>query len=94
MVKDYILKKYSWFYKFEDIFYKYSIISLLLLIESKQPIHYNRANINDSELKKFDFNLKETLKTYKEIKNIKLRLLLGNYNNNDNLDFNFYFVFF
>lgn len=87
------LQKWPWFYKFEDIFYKYPTIFPLILIESEQLVRYNGISVNDSKLKEFVFDLKETLKAYKEIKDTKTRLLLGNYNGNDNLDSNLYFVF-
>lgn len=93
MIKDHILKKCLWFYKCEDIFHKYLIISSSILIESEQLAYCNKVNVNDSKLKGFDFDLKETLKNYKEIKDIELGLLLSNHNDNNNLNSDLCFVF-
>lgn len=57
-------------------------------------IYYNRVSINGNKLKKFDINLKKISKAYKKIKDINLRLLLNNYDNNNNLNSNFYSIFF
>lgn len=57
-------------------------------------IRYNKVSVNSNKLKRFDINLKKTSKAYKEIKNTNLKLLLDNYNNNNNLNSNFYSIFF
>lgn len=92
-VKDHILKKCPWFYKFEDIFHKYPTIAPLVLIESEQPLRCDRVGVNDSKLEGFDLDLEKILEAHREIENIKLRLLLGNHDGNDNLDSDFYSVF-
>lgn len=53
-------------------------------MNSKQYIYFNEFDINNTKLERFDFYPKKTLKTCKNIKNINLRLLLNNYNNNNN----------
>lgn len=63
------------------------------MIESKQPASDNRVNVNKSKLEGFDFDSKKTLEAHKKIEDMKLKLLLGNYNSNDNLDSNFCSVF-
>lgn len=50
-------------------------------------------NVNDSKLREFDFNI-ETLEVHEELKDIKLDLLQGNYDDNYNSDFDLNSVFF
>lgn len=87
------MKKYLWFYKFKDVFYKYSIIFLLFLIESKQLACCDKVSINNSKLGGFDFDLEKTLKAHGKIEDTKLRLLLSNHNSNNNLDSNLFSIF-
>lgn len=63
------------------------------MIESKQPARRNGVSINDNKLKGLNFDLEETLEAYKEIEDMKLRLLLDNHNGNNNLDFGLDSVF-
>lgn len=93
-VKDLILKKYLWLYKFEDIFYKHLTISPSILIESEQLVCRHGMRVNNSELRGFNFDLGETSKAHGEIKITELGLLLDNYDNNNNSDPDFYFDFF
>lgn len=75
--------------KFKDIFHKHLTVFFLILIEAKQPECDNRVNVNKRKLREFDFDPKKTLKAHKEIEDMKLELLSGNYNSNDNLDSDF-----
>lgn len=81
IVKDHILKKYS-------------TISFLLLIKLEQSTYYDKVNINNSKLREFNFDLDEILKAHKKIEDTKLKLLLGNYNGNDNLNSDLLSIFF
>lgn len=92
-VKDHILKKCSWFYKFKDIFHKHLTIFPPILIELEQPTGRDGVSVNDSELRRFDFDLEETLEAHREIEDIELGLSLGNHDGNNNSDFDLYFVF-
>lgn len=92
-IKDHILKKCSWFYKFEDIFHKYLTISSSILIDIKQPVCRDGANVNDSEMRGFDSDSEGTLKAHREIEDTELRLSLGNHDGNDNSDSNLPSVF-
>lgn len=87
------MKKFLWFYEFENIFHKHVTISSLILTKLEQLVYFNGVFINNSKLKRFDFDLKGISKTHKKIKDIKLRLLLDNSNGNNNSDFNLFFVF-
>lgn len=63
------------------------------MIKAKQPACDNRVNVNKKKPREFDFDLKKTLEAHKEIEDMKLELLLGNHNSNDNLDSDFCFGF-
>lgn len=81
-VKDHVLKKYPWFYNFEDIFHKYLTLSFSILIKSEKPACCNGASINDSELGGFGLNLEKALEAHEKVEDIELRLLLGSHNGN------------
>lgn len=51
------------------------------------------VSINDNKLGGFNFHLEKTLEAHRDIKDMKLKLLLGNHDSNDNLDFDFCFIF-
>lgn len=87
------MKKFFLFYKFEDIFHKHLTISLLILKKSRQLAYCDIVHVNNSELKELDYDLKKTLKAYREVENMELRLLFSNYNGNNNSNSNFYFFF-
>ena len=55
-VKDYTLKKCSWFYKFEDIFYNYLSINPPLIIKFRQPPKRDEAAIKEDNLRGYDFD--------------------------------------
>lgn len=61
IVKDHILKKYSWFYEFKDIFYKHPNINLILIIESGQPPKCDEAMVDKDDLEGYDFNFDQDL---------------------------------
>lgn len=43
-------------------------------------------SFNNSKLGKLSFDLKKTLNVYRDIENTELKLLLDDYNSNDNLN--------
>lgn len=61
-VKDHILKKCPWFYKFEDIFHTHSGINLPLIIEFGQSLKRDGAAVDEDNLGGYDFNLDQDLK--------------------------------
>lgn len=63
-VKDYILKKCSWFYKFKNIFHKYAGINLLLIIESRQLLKHDGTAINKNNLKGYDLDFDQDLEDF------------------------------
>lgn len=73
-IKDYILKKCSRVHEFENIFDKYFIIFLLILIQSKQIIQRDRISINKVKLKDFDFNLEKVLKFHEKEEYIEIKM--------------------
>ena len=60
-VKDYILKKCPWFYKFEDIFHKHPGINPPLIIKSEQPPKRDGAAVDEDDLRSYDFDLDQDL---------------------------------
>ncbi len=82
-VKDHILKKCLWFYKFENIFHKHLTISSLILINWNQPARRDGASINDSDLGEFDSDQKKTLEANGEVEDMELRLSLDNHDGKD-----------
>ncbi len=92
-VKDHILKKCSWFYEFEDIFYKHPTISPSILIESEQPAQRDGTSVNDSELGGFDFDLEEPLELRGEEEDMEMGLSRGNQDGGDDLDSDLHSVF-
>lgn len=67
MVKDHILKKYFWFYKFKDIFHKYSDINPFLIIESGQPTKCDGTTVDENYLENYDFDLNKNLEDFYQI---------------------------
>lgn len=63
-VKDYILKKCSWFYKFKNIFHKHVGINLPLIIESRQPLKCDGAVIDENDLKDYDLDFDQDLEDF------------------------------
>lgn len=61
-------------------------------MEYKQKTCCYGISFNDSKLGRLSFDLKETLNVYKDIKNNELKLLLDDYNSNDNLNSNFFSI--
>ena len=61
MVKDHILKKCPWFYKFKNIFYKHPSINSPLINESRQPPKRDGAAVDEDDQGGYDFNLDQDL---------------------------------
>lgn len=87
IVKDHILKKCLWFYKFENIFPKYPTVSPPILIESKQPAQRDGTSVKHTELGSYDFDLEKTLEFHGEEEDMEIGTQ-ANYDGNDdsNLD--------
>ncbi len=60
-VKDYILKKCSWFYEFKDIFHKHPNINPPLIIDSSEPLKCDEAAVDEDDLGSYDFDLDQDL---------------------------------
>lgn len=56
------MKKYPWFYKFEDIFHKHPGIKPPLIIESCQWAKHDEAAVDEDNLRNYDFDLDLYLK--------------------------------
>lgn len=92
MVKDHILKKCPWFYKFEDIFHKYPTVFPPILIEFEQPAQRDGTSVKHTELRSCDFDLEKTLEFHGEEGDMEIETQ-ANYDDNDNSNLDLHSVF-